>query len=205
MGDCNGLGRIIILNGPPRSGKSTIAAKIQEEFDGLWINFGVDHMMKMIPNRYQPSIGLRPGGERPDLESHIEKLYLGMYNAIASFSKRGINVVVDVGHHNYYSTSLKILPQCAKIVADLPVLLIGVRCNLEEIMQRRIQTGKMGFDENGNIPKPILRWQQYVHEPGIYDLELDTLKLSPIECVDYIKKSMEENKFGNAIRKIIME
>src|SRR5699024_7003227 len=85
MGDCNGLGRIIILNGPPRSGKSTIAAKIQEEFDGLWINFGVDHMMKMIPNRYQPSIGLRPGGERPDLESHIEKLYLGMYNAIASF------------------------------------------------------------------------------------------------------------------------
>ena len=64
-------GQIIILNGTPRSGKSSIAAVIQERFEGLWMNMGVDHFMQMTPTQYQPGIGLRPGGERPDLEGVI--------------------------------------------------------------------------------------------------------------------------------------
>ncbi len=35
-------GQIIILNGAPRSGKSSIVAVIQETFDGPWMNLGVD-------------------------------------------------------------------------------------------------------------------------------------------------------------------
>ena len=26
----------------------------------------------------------------------------------------------------------------------------------------------------GEIPEPVLRWQRQVHQPGIYDLEIDT-------------------------------
>lgn len=63
--DC---GKIVILNGTPRSGKSSIANVIQDTFDGVWMNVGVDHFMQMTPKRYRPGIGLRPGGERPDLE-----------------------------------------------------------------------------------------------------------------------------------------
>ncbi|WP_225894491.1 phosphotransferase-like protein [Atlanticothrix silvestris] len=62
------LGQIIILNGTPRSGKSSIVAVIQETFDGLWMNLGVDRFMQMTPTRYLPGIGLRPGGERQDIE-----------------------------------------------------------------------------------------------------------------------------------------
>lgn len=61
-------GQIVILNGTPRSGKSSIAAAIQNTFEGVWMNLGVDWFKQMTPNRYQPGIGLRPGGERPDLE-----------------------------------------------------------------------------------------------------------------------------------------
>src|SRR5262245_23555606 len=64
----DGAGQIVILNGPPRSGKSSIAAEIQERFEGVWMNLGVDHFKQMTPARLQPGIGLRPGGERPDLE-----------------------------------------------------------------------------------------------------------------------------------------
>jgi chloramphenicol 3-O phosphotransferase len=35
-------GQIIILNGTLRSGKSSIAATIQERFSGVWMNIGVD-------------------------------------------------------------------------------------------------------------------------------------------------------------------
>ena len=64
-------GQIVILNGAPRFGKSSIATAIQNVFDGVWMNLGVDRFMSMTPERYQPGIGLRPGGERPDLEPLI--------------------------------------------------------------------------------------------------------------------------------------
>jgi chloramphenicol 3-O-phosphotransferase len=50
----DGAGQIVILNGPPRSGKSSIAAEIQERFEGLWMNLGVDHFKQMT----------RPGSSR---------------------------------------------------------------------------------------------------------------------------------------------
>ena len=62
-------GQIVVLNGAPRSGKSSIAAAIQATFDGVWMNLGVDVFARHVtPPRCQPGIGLRPGGERPDLE-----------------------------------------------------------------------------------------------------------------------------------------
>lgn len=36
------LGRIVVLDGAPRSGKASIAAAIQGAFDGVWMNLGVD-------------------------------------------------------------------------------------------------------------------------------------------------------------------
>ncbi len=41
-------GQIIILNGAPRSGKSSIATVVQETFEGVWMNLGVDH--SIIPS-----------------------------------------------------------------------------------------------------------------------------------------------------------
>ncbi len=35
-------GWIIILNGAPRSGKSSIVGVIQDTFEGPWMNLGVD-------------------------------------------------------------------------------------------------------------------------------------------------------------------
>jgi chloramphenicol 3-O phosphotransferase len=92
-------GQIVILNGAPRSGKSSIAAAIQNAFPGVWMNLGVDQFKAMTPPRYQPGIGLRPGGERPDLEPLVVLLYGAMYSAIAQHSRLGLNVVADVGHH----------------------------------------------------------------------------------------------------------
>src|SRR4051812_29435181 len=124
-------GNIIILNGTPRSGKSSIALIIQNTFEGVWMNLGVDKFMQMTPKQYQPGIGLRPGGERADLEPLIKIMYLAMYEAIAQFSRKGLNVVVDVGHHDGYSVPLKILPDCARILRGLPVTFVGVRCPIE--------------------------------------------------------------------------
>lgn len=182
------FGQIIILNGAPRSGKSSIAAAIQETFDGLWMNLGVDHFMRMTPARYQPGIGLRPGGERPDLEPMVVLLYAALYESIAAHSRLGINVVVDVGHHDAYSRPLAILPACARRLRGLPVLFVGVRCPVEVIMQRRIATG---YNSSADaIPPPVLRWQEAVHDPGVYDLEVDTSQLNAHEWAGLIRQRL---------------
>ncbi|WP_077326362.1 chloramphenicol phosphotransferase CPT family protein [Virgibacillus siamensis] len=185
-------GQIIILNGTPRSGKSSIATIIQDTFEGVWMNIGVDQFMKMTPERYQPGIGLRPGGERPNLEPIVMLMYRAMYESIAAHSRVGINVVVDVGHHDGYSVPRGILPNCARILNGLPVLFVGIHCPIEEIMKRRIDTWKVGYTENGLIPVPVKRWQHYVHVPGIYDLEVDTSVMTAEECANLIHQRLEK-------------
>ena len=184
-------GQIVILNGTPRSGKSSIATAIQNTFDGVWMNLGVDRFKQMTPERYQPGIGLRPGGERPDLEPLIVILYHAMYKAIAQHSRLGLNVVVDVGHHDAYSIPRGILPNCAQQLKGLPVLFVGVRCPLEVIMQRRHATWHVDNAGGDTVPKAVSLWQQAVHVPGIYDLEVDTSVLSSEECADAIRKHLE--------------
>jgi chloramphenicol 3-O phosphotransferase len=89
-------GQIIILNGVPRSGKSSIVTVIQETFDGPWVNLGVDtYKGHVAPTRYSPSIGLRPGAKHPDLEPLIVVFYAAMYESISAHSRLGLNVVGD--------------------------------------------------------------------------------------------------------------
>jgi len=104
-----------VLNGPPRSGKSSIVKVIQETFEGPWMNLGVDIFSRCVtPPRYRPGMGLRPGGERPEIELLIPALYAALYDSVAAHSRQGLNVVVDVGHHDAYSAPLKVLPDAAR-------------------------------------------------------------------------------------------
>ena len=186
-------GQIVILNGPPRSGKSSIAVAIQASSDDVWLNLGVDHFKKMTPARFQPGIGLRPGGERPDLEPLIVRLYRAMYEAIATHSRLGFNVVVDAVHHDAYSVPRRILPTCARQLEGLPVLFVGVRCPVEVALERRRATwGGAGYNTGGTVRDPVRLWHEAVHRPGSYDLEVDTSVLRPAECAELIAARLRD-------------
>jgi chloramphenicol 3-O phosphotransferase len=199
-------GQIIILNGAPRSGKSSIVQVIQETFEGPWLNLGVDVFKeRIIPSRYSPGIGLRPGGEAPELEPLVVRLYAALYESIATHSRLGLNVVVDVGHHDCYSKPLGILPDSARRLQGLPALFVGVSCPIEIIMTRRRQTWGADDSADRSIPEPVLRWQQEVHKPGIYDLEVDTSTLSPAACADTIRCWLENGEPGTAFERLAGE
>ena len=168
-------GQIVIVNGAPRAGKSSIVSVIQESFDGVWMNLGVDVFARHVtPLRFQPGVGLRPGGERADLEAWIPRLYAALYDSVAAHSRLGLNVVVDVGHHDAYRRPLHILTDCARRLGGLPVLFVGVRCPIEVIMRRR--NGSVGGYVSSSVddptPEPVRLWQTSVHVPGVYDLEV---------------------------------
>ena len=186
-------GRIVVLNGAPRSGKSSIAAAIQAHVPGDWVNLGVDAFNRTMPEHLRPGIGLRPGGERPDLEPTIVRLYAALYDSIAATSRQGFDIVADLGHHDCYSRPLGILPSCARRLTGLPAWIIGVRCPVGTIMERRRADPQGGFYVAGDgIPEPVQRWQDAVHRPGIYDLEVDTSLLTPEAAAGQIAQRLAQ-------------
>ena len=192
-------GQIIVLNGTPRSGKSSIAAAIQER-DGVWMNIGVDVARAMTPPRYQPGIGLRPGEDRHSAAPVVPVLYAALYDSIAAHSSLGLNVVVDVGHYD-----VEILSASARRLAGLPVIFVGVRCPIEVIIERRNAAAPGSYAtamEGDAIPLPILRWQEEVHAHGMYDLEVDTSIASPDDCADAILYRLQTGPAPTAFKEL---
>jgi chloramphenicol 3-O phosphotransferase len=191
-------GRIVVLNGAPRAGKSSIAAALQARADAVWLNLGVDAFALATPARLSPGIGLRPGGGLPEVAAVVPLLYAALYEAVAAASRLGLDVVVDVGHHEESGAPPGILADCARRLAGLPAYLVGVRCALPAIMARRraMQPGREGLyaaaPEGAAVPEPVLAWQRAVHDPGVYDLELDTAALDPEACAAAILRRLRD-------------
>ena len=183
---------IVILNGPPRCGKTSIADAMQETIDRPWMNLGVDVYARHItPPPWQPGIGLRPGEDRPVLQELIPTFYAALYESMAAHSRLGLAVVADLGHHVATPEGMVILKDCARRLEGLPVLFVGVNAPIDIIMERRrasaAQNGPyVAAPEGEPPPPPVVRWQEATAAPGIYDFEVDTSVVSPGAAVETI-------------------
>lgn len=156
-------GKIVFLNGVSSSGKSTLA----------------NELVKLMPNYFHMSLD--------DFDLFIEKMedrdnnhlipveteYF-FHRTIAMFSDRGINIIVDHILHDNFTRG-----DCFKVLADYPVLFIGVHCTLEELERRE----KIRGDRNIGQAK---RQLEYVHKSEIYDLELNTFVDNVKDCSNKI-------------------
>ncbi|MDY7104383.1 MAG: chloramphenicol phosphotransferase [Actinomycetota bacterium] len=204
QGDGTGAGSVVILNGAPRAGKSSIARALQERWPTPLVNLGVDLTNGATPAAYRPGMGLRPGGERPDLEDLVARLYRALYDSVAAHCRHGLDVVVDVGHHDAYARPLGTLADAARRLEGLGALLVGVRCPLEVIMARR-DAGGGGYARSGpggEVPEPVRRWQREVHRPGIYDLEVDTSVMTPDECAERVLEHLGADRPPTALARL---
>jgi chloramphenicol 3-O phosphotransferase len=69
-------------------------------------------------------------------------------------------------------------------------------------MERRRATWGAGNAAEGSVPEPVQRWQRAVHEPGIYDLEVDTSALSPEACAHLIRARLEKGTPPSAFQRL---
>ena len=139
----------------------------------------------VTPTPLRPGIGLRPGGERPDLEEAVVTLFDALYAAVLAWSRSGLRVVVDVGHHDDYARPLGILPRVARELRR--------RCRPTSwacaarsrwscpggMRTRQRRADYVRSEPDGAIPDIVRRWERAVHDPGIYDLGVDTSTTSP--------------------------
>lgn len=204
-------GTAVMLNGAPRSGKSSIASAIQQLSEAPWLNLGVDRYLDVTPARFRPGIGLRPhsierreGGERPDLDPLIPAMYAALYESIAAHLRNGLNVVTDVAHHDDYAALSGILHDCARRLNGLNAYFVGVRCPVDIVWRRRRETWlrEEGISDDAPVPELVRIWDREVHKPGIYDLEVDTSKLSAEACAGRILEHIETGSGPDAFRRI---
>jgi chloramphenicol 3-O phosphotransferase len=197
-----GPGQVVVLNGVPRSGKTSIARAMQEASDEQWLNLGVDTAADWLPDRLRPGIGLRPGGERPDLEDAVVLLFRGLFDAVSAHAQRGFNVVVDVGLHESYARPLPIVSESAERLREFPALFVGVHCSPDVIWQRRGETwGQHREAADESLLAAVARWPEAVHAFS-YDLEVDTSASSPFDCAERVLGRLRDGPAGQAFRSL---
>lgn len=208
------VGQIVILNGPSRAGKTSIATAIQQRFDGVWMGLGMDLHIKATPPAYRPGVGLRPQMPEhaiqvdPDrvslrvLEDKVPVLYAALYESIAAHARLGLNVVADVYHHDFYTRPRRILTDCAHRLRGLPALFVGVLCPTDVIWERRETTWGQNRNAVGEDVRAAVELGQRAAREHRYDLEVDTSRLSPEECADAIGKRLSEGPPGSAIESL---
>jgi chloramphenicol 3-O phosphotransferase len=147
----------MLLNGSPSAGKSTLAAAVQRVAERPIFHRSLDHFLSGLPSDWR---------ERD--RSLFEKVMTGYVYSLAALVHAGCDVVAEAvmipERLDLYRTAL----------ADVPVLLIGVRCALPVAKAR----------EEARTDRPHLEldvpWFETVHHVP-YDGEVDTTADPPPE------------------------
>lgn len=117
---------------------------------------------------------------------------------MAAHARLGLDVVMDVNHHDSYSVPRAILRDCARRLKGLPVLFVGVRCPVEVIWARREATwGQERETADSGVKAVVELAETTTHARGCYDLEIDTSLLSPDEGAEMIARRLAEGPPGS--------
>jgi len=184
------MSKIIILNGCGSSGKTSIAKAIQHESPDLWLTFGVDTFIDMIPfGRQEPYLKFIPGqnerGPTMHVESGIEggKLFSVMPQFAAMLAAIGNNLIID--EVLFDEEALKAY---ARHLKGHKVYYIGVFCDLAAMQEREVLRRErcMGLS-NDQIDR--------VHQGALnsYDFKVDTTATSPFEAARQILKFIDDD------------
>jgi chloramphenicol 3-O phosphotransferase len=184
---------IIYLNGPSSSGKSTLAKALQEAFSEPFLHVGIDKIIGWMPEK----INAWAGGEAPlgyswkegadvsgvliqELQEGPFALKIGktFQAVVLTLAKMGHNIVIDD-----VSFSPGQVDAWKELLKDFPVLWVGVNAPLSVLEER--EKGR------GNRIIGSARGQFHtVHKGAVYDLEIDTHRLSFSEMIEQIRSRL---------------
>jgi chloramphenicol 3-O phosphotransferase len=184
------ISQIIFLNGCGSSGKTSIARAIQHESPDLWLTFGVDTFIDMIPfGRQEAYLKFIPGQNERGPTMHVEsgtegrKLFHVMPQFAEMLAASGNNLIIDE-----VLLDEETLKSYVQHLRDHTVYYIGVFCDLKVMQEREVlrRDRCLGLSNN-----QINR----VHQQALnlYDFTVDTTAISPFEAARVILSFIDEN------------
>ncbi|CAL9637274.1 Chloramphenicol 3-O phosphotransferase [Streptomyces sp. enrichment culture] len=174
-------GRIVFLNGTSSSGKSSIARELLRVLDEPYFHMPVDSFHAMRSRREI---------DPDELPGVLRRTWMGFHRAVAGMAAAGNNVVVD----HVLSEEWRLL-DCLGLFDARQVVLVGVRCSLEEAERRE--------RARGDRPAGLAARQfAQVHAHGLYDVECDTTTTGAADCARRISAFLPHRPFPTAFEQL---
>lgn len=184
------MSKIIFLNGCGSSGKTSIAKAIQHESPDLWLTFGIDTFIDMIPfARQEPYLKFISGQNEHGPTMHVESGPEGvrLFNFMPQFAEMlagaGNNFIIDEVLFDEHA-----LKAYVKHLKDHTVYYIGVFCDLEKMQEREVLRADrcigLSNDQIDRVHKGLL---------NSYDFKVDTTAISPFDAARLILKFVDDN------------
>jgi chloramphenicol 3-O phosphotransferase len=180
-------GKLIIINGPSSSGKTTLALALQKQLDIPFIRFSFD---LFIDHKAFPSEQIKNG--KFSWEQMRPSVFRGLHQCLPALTTAGNNIIFD------HIIETKVwLYELISLISDLDVFFVGVHCSLPELERREIQRGDR---RRGEARQDF----ETVHSLPTYDLVIDSEH--PLEDnVTLLIQAWKERKRPSALDKMIEE
>jgi chloramphenicol 3-O phosphotransferase len=176
-------GIILFLNGASSSGKSSIAKALQAMIEQPCFHLCIDDYLQALQK------------DLWDRQEIVQREWLhiigGFHAAAAAIARAGNLVIVDdvLEKEPPWVENLLILFE------GLDVIFVGVHCPLAELERRE--------QERGDRKQGMARLQfDQVHAQALYDVEVDTSKLSTRECATRVIDYMRERQYPSALDRL---
>src|SRR5689334_21381580 len=180
-------GKIIIINGPSSSGKTTLALAAQKQFDIPFLRFSFD---LFLDNKSLPLDQIRNGAFSWD--SMRPSVFHGLHQCVAALANAGNNLIFDHIIESQYW-----LEDLLHAISDLDVFFVGLHCSLPELERREAERGNR---RSGEARTDF----ETVHNITSYDLELNSE--NPLEDnVKLLIETWKKRKPPSALDKMIQE
>ncbi|HEY6747588.1 MAG TPA: AAA family ATPase [Mycobacteriales bacterium] len=169
---------IIVLNGTSSAGKTSLAKAVQRRWDGPLLAVGIDTVVFALPGRWlnpprwhEVFVYTGSGDALRITAGPVgDRLVAGLHRSVTALADQGFDVVVD-----HVLLSAGWVADAASAFGDRPVLSVGVRCPLAEVVRREAARGDRTLGQ--------ARAQfEVVHAYAGYDLEVDTSLADPDTC-----------------------
>jgi len=151
-------GRVVLLNGPPSCGKTSLAVALQRTLAEPWFHLSLDDFRAGYPQERWIA----------DDGSLFEPIMLGYLGSLRQLALAGINLLAEA----------VMSPNRRDLYADtfrgLPVVVVGVHCTYDEALRRE----QLRPDRQGGPMELPLEAFTAVHSAMDYDLEVDTTAMS---------------------------
>jgi chloramphenicol 3-O phosphotransferase len=168
--------QVIVLNGGSSSGKTTIAARLQELLPGDWQRYGIDDLVDALP--VGAGIAFGEHGE-VEVDERFRELETAWLSGIGAMARAGARVILD----DVFLGGAASQERTRAHLAGLDVLWVGVHCDPSVAAAREAT-------RDDRIAGMAASQATIVHEGVAYDLEVDTTHTAPIECARAIAEQV---------------
>lgn len=170
---------VIVLNGGSSSGKSSLAACLQQQLEGAWLTLGVDDLIRALSHGPTDTTA---GGSlhfRTDGSIMVGEVFrqaeVAWYQGVASIARAGMRLILDEVFLEGASSQARL----SSALEGLVVVWVGVQCSADVAEARETQrTDRF----RGLARNQAMR----VHRGVRYDVVVDTTRSTSAHCAGTI-------------------